>query len=144
MVYIWSDAEFTRKVQTIKDKLRDKDDFYQDTLLTRVLVKTGSSGLYNRNVVTSHTDTLVSGVAVYRAEYTSYEEDVKTIDADVQFTCKVNDKSTILAADELWLNYSLSGSSVTSGKMYKIKSDRPSLFELDHIFDLVLAGKQSG
>jgi len=144
MTQIYSGTGFRRKIKTIKDWLRDKDDFYADTLLTRVVVKTDSSGVYNRNVTISHTDTTVSGVAVYRPEYVTYDEEVKTIDADVQFTCKSGSKATILAADELWLNYTLSGSAVSAGTLYKIQSDRPTLFELDHIFDLVIAGKQSG
>ena len=142
MVTLWSTAEFTRKTQCIKDSLRE-DDFYSDTILTRVVTKTGTSGLYNRNLTFTYTDTIVSGVAVYRPDYVSYEEEVQTIDSDVQFTCKVNNKSSILNADELWLDYTLSGSVVTTGKMYKVTSDKSSLFKLDHIFNLAIAGKQS-
>jgi hypothetical protein len=143
MTYSWSNDEFTRKVQTIKDNLRDKDDFYDDTMLTRIVTKTGASGLYNRGMTLSHTDTLVSGLIVERSEWQSYEEDVMTIDTSVQFTCKAASKNTILNADELWLNYTLSGSSVTGGTMYKVKADRPTLFGIDHIFNLNIAGKQS-
>lgn len=144
MVQIYSGTEFRRKMEIIKDWLRDKDDAYNDTLLTRVITKTGSSGIFDINVTITHTDTMVSGIAVYKPEFVSYEEEVQTIDADVQFTCKSAAKSTVLAADELWLNYTLSGSSVTTGTRYEVQSDRPSLYELDHIFDLVIAGKQSG
>jgi len=139
---IFGKCEFARKVKIIKDDLRD-NGFYGSTLLTRVVVETGASGLYNRGMTISHTDTTVSGVAVYRPEYQSYEEEVMTIDTDVQFTCEAASKNTILNADELWLNYTLSGSAVTAGTLYKVRSDKTSLFEIDHIFNLAIAGKQS-
>ena len=137
------DACFSRKVDIIKDWLR-ADNYYDDTILTRVVTKTGASGVYNRNVTTSHTDTLVSGLVTYRPEYVSFDEDVETINADAQFTCKASDKTTILNADELWLNYTLSGSSVTAGTMYRVKSDMPTLYDVDHIINLTIAGKNSG
>ena len=143
MVYTWSTEEFTRKVKTIKDNLRDNDGFYSDRILARVVTKSGGSGIYNRGVTLTYTDTLVSGVAVFRPEYVVYDEDVQTIDSDAQFTCKVDDKGTIRAANQLWLNYTLSGTTIISGTMYEIKSDRPSLFNLDHIFELTIAVKQN-
>lgn len=144
MVNIWSNAEFTRKVKTIKDNLRYKDNFYNDKMLTRVVTKTDASGLYNRNVSLSYKDTVVSGIIVYRSESTNYDNEIEVIDADAQFTCEINDKDTIINADELWLDYELLGSNVVNGTMYKIKSHRNSLFDIDHVFELVIAGKKNG
>lgn len=142
MVNIWSNDEFTRKVKTIKDWMRD-DHRYSVALLTRVVTKSGGGGLYDIGVTVSHTDTVVSGIVVYDPQYRNYNEEVMTTNTDAQFTCATASKATVLAADELWLDYTLTGSAVTAGTMYKIKSDRSSLYALDHIFELDIAGKQS-
>jgi len=138
MTTLWSNTEFTRKVQTIKDTLRDKDNFYKDTILARVAVKIGASGLYNRNVEISYIDTVVSGLIVYNPEYMSYDEKIKTVDTGVQFICKACDAQTILNASELWIDYS-----PTTGTRYNIRSSKSGLFDVDYIFNLEIVGKQN-
>lgn len=138
MTTLWSNSEFTRKVQSIKDTLRNKDDFYKDTITARRLIKTGASGLYNRGVTVSFINTIVSGLIVYRPEYVNYDEKIMTIDTDVQFTCKASDADTILNADELWIDYS-----PISGTMYKIQSSKAGIFDVDYIFNLAIAGKRN-
>jgi len=142
MPYVFCNDKFTRKVTCIKNQLKE-DGFYDGRLLTRVVSKTGTSGLYNRNVTITHCNTVVSGIIVYRAEYPTYDEQVQTIYTDTQFTCRAEYKDIILAADELWLDYTLAGSLVTDGTMYKVKSSKPTLFGVDYIFNLVIAGKQN-
>ncbi|MDD4804342.1 MAG: hypothetical protein PHN69_04135 [Candidatus Pacebacteria bacterium] len=139
---VWSNTDFTRKIKTVKDSMRN-NEFYNDKILTRIVNRTGASGLYNRNMVISHTDTEVKGVVVYRADVMNYDNDITVINGDAQFTCAIADKDTILDADELWLDYTTTGSSIISGTMYKVKSSRNCLFGVDHIFELAKAGDQS-
>lgn len=137
---VWSNPDFTRKMKTVKDSMRYKDNFYNDKILTRIVTTTGASGLYNRNVTISYTDTELPGVVVYRADVPNYDNDITVINGDAQFTCAIEDKDTIINADELWLNYTINGDTVTDGTMYKIKSSRNCFFGIDHIFELVRAG----
>ena len=140
MVSIYSNADLVRKVQTVKNWMHD-DQVYCDRLLTRLVVRSGASGLYNRSVRVKHTDTIVSGIAIYKPEFMNLQEEIMTTNIDVQFTCKECDAAKILAANELWLEYKLTGSAVTSGIMYRIQSDTPDLFSIDHVFNLVTAAK---
>jgi hypothetical protein len=106
-MYIYSNADFTRKVGTIRNWLRDKDFYYSDRMLTRVVTKIGGSGIYNRGVTTFHTDTVISGLIVYKGDMVSFDENAQSITSDAQFTCSINDKDTILNADEIWLDYDI-------------------------------------
>ena len=142
MTNIYSNTGFTRKVKCIKDWM-DADGFYSDTMLSRVVVKSDASGLFNKSVTISYTDKLIPGIVVHKSEFVGYDEDVITVNADAQFTCKVEYKAAVQSATELWLNYKTVNDIITSGTMYEIKSSKPSLYKIDEIFELVIAGKYS-
>ena len=149
MVNIYGKADFTRKINTIKDWLWE-DQFYSDKLICRVKTLASSGGVYRRNVTVTYTDTIVSGIAEYGPIFTSYEEQAVTIDGDVRFTCRIGDASTVSGADELWLGntftasggmYASGTSNIVGGKMYTVNSKKDSLFNYDKIYIFKIAGE---
>jgi hypothetical protein len=143
MTRTWSDVQFTRKIKSVKDAMR-KDGFYNDKILVRTITKEGASGLYNRGLTLKYDDYEIDGVAVYRTEYPKYDNEIEVIQSDAQFTCEFKDKDYILNASELWLDYTLVGTEIIKGTKYKIKSNRKSLFGVDHIFELDTVGHKNG
>ena len=149
MVDIYGNADFTRKITDIKNWLWD-DGFYADKLICRVKTLSGDSGVYRRNVTVTYTDTVVSGIAEYGPIFTSYDEQVVTIDGDARFTCKAADAPTVSGADELWLGntftssgglYASGTSNLVGGTMYTINSKKDSLFQYDKIYIFKIAGE---
>ena len=172
MAFIFSNTDFIRKVRNIKDDLYI-DGFYSDTSVARVKNLTGASGRYNRGVTITYTDTLVSGIAEYGPEFRTFDELIETIDGDVRYTVRETDAGTISAANEIWLNTTITNGNVktegypliteagnalvtesgtplytdgrgdiASGTMYKVHSQKRSLFQRDRIFILRLGGEQ--
>lgn len=103
MVNIFSNAEFARKMNTQKTYLWS-DNFYNDKLIARTKKTFGDSGVYNRNAITVYVDTIVSGIAEFGPVFTTFDNEVETIDGDVRFSTKMALATTVSAADELWLN----------------------------------------
>ena len=149
MTYIYSAADFTRKIKAIKDNLYS-DGYYNTTCVARTKVLSGASGRYNRNVSITYTDILVSGISEVGPEFKTFEELVETIDGDVRFTVREVDASKILSASEIWLGVTIvngvisyNGDNFTTGIMYKVHSNKKSLYNQDRIFILRIGGQQS-
>ena len=148
MVNLYSSVEFTRKVGCIKDILY-ANGFYETVAIARTKVLSGASGSFHRNVTITYTDVIVSGIAEVGPEFRTFDELVETIDGDVRFTVREVDASKVSAANEIWLDVPLVngviqyvGDQFESGTMYKVHSDKQSLFQKDRIYILRLGGQQ--
>jgi hypothetical protein len=142
----YSRNDIVRKIGKIKDTFYN-DGFYNTPVVVKNHTLSASSGFFNRNATVTTTSALVSGIVEFGPEIVLHDEVVEKIGGDVRLTVRVADKDTILTAEEIWIGCTLSGTIVTSyddATMYKIKNDKPTMYEEDHIFVLEITGTNDG
>ena len=148
---LYSNSDFTRKIKTVKDDLF-ATGFYDSKVVLRVITRSGASGMYNRNVTVSYTDSIISAIVEVRPEVITDEMVVETFQGDIRMTTQqVTTASSVLAASEIWVDHTFtasggitySGNQLADGTQYKISSHKKTLFELDHMFNMERVGKLS-
>ena len=140
MAYAYSAIDTVRKAKIIKNNLR-KDGFYSSKLLCRVKVNSGASGIFNRSIYVRYEDTMVLGIIEINPIMIMENNVVENTDGTVRFTCKEDDATYLLEADELWYDYTIDASGLVSGTQYKLRNQKRDLFGLDRIFILKQVGE---